>query len=248
MKNWKSIFILLAILILIAPVRVMAQDTQPKLQLVLIRNFGYGGFGAIQGRFTLKIKGPSEDIEKIEYYLDEELVSIVKEPPFEFKFHTSDFHEGEHVLSAIGYQRDGVKIEANRITKIFLSSEQAWSDTQRLIVPLLVFTAGLTLLGLGIPVLMSRKKDFVIGKYGSAGGAVCPRCEYPFSRSMFAPNLLVGKLVRCPHCGKISIQARATTFQLQEAEIRYANQDPDIKRQQKEQDYSRMLDDSRFED
>ena len=248
MKSRKFIFILLAILILIPQVRGMAQDTQPRLQLVLIRNFGYGGLGKIQGRFTLKIKDPSEDIEKIEYYLDEEIVATKTDPPFEYTFHTSDFKEGEHVFSAVGYQRNGKILEANNITKVFMSSDQAWSDTQRLIVPLLVFTAGLTLLGLGIPVLLSKKKDFVIGKYGPAGGAICPRCEFPFSRALFAPNLLVGKLVRCPHCGKVSIQARAAVFQLQEAESKYENMDPDLKSKQTEPDYLKILDDSRFED
>jgi len=248
MKIGKALSIFLVILILIPPTRAMAQDSEPKMQLVLIRNFGYGGFGRIQGRFTLKIKDLPNDIEKVEYYVDEESVAAISESPFEYKFHTSEFIEGEHVLSAIIYQQDGSSLGANSITKVFLSSEQAWSDTQRLIVPLLLSTAGLTLLGLGIPVLMSRKKDFVIGKYGPAGGAVCPRCNYPFSRSVFAPNLLVGKLVHCPHCGKVSIQARAAVQQLQEAENRYKDLDPDLKSQQKELDYNKLLDDSRFED
>ncbi len=248
MKIRRFVISLLVFLILVPLAGAMAQESYPELQLVLIRDFGYGGFGKIQGRFTLKIRDLPEDIDKIEYFLDEELIVAINEPPFEYKFHTSNFQDGEHVFSAVGYQRNGTTIEANRITKIFLSSGQAWSDTQRLIVPLLLFTAGLTILGLGIPVLMSRKKDFVIGKYGPAGGAVCPRCELPFSRAMFSPSLLIGKLVHCPHCGKVSIQARASEHKLQEAESRYDNLDPDLKSKQNDRDYIKMLDDSRFED
>ena len=64
------------------------------------------------------------------------------------------------------------------------------------------------------------------------------------------PNLLVGKLERCPHCGKWAIAGRASPAQLEAAEARYekdAHQgevDPD----QHERRYERMLDDSRFEE
>ena len=49
-----------------------------------------------------------------------------------------------------------------------------------------------------------RRNDagsFVPGQDGVAGGAICPRCELPYSRKTFSPNLLIGRLERCPHCG-----------------------------------------------
>ena len=240
--------LILIMLVLVPPSVVFAQDSQPKLQLRLIRKFGYGGFGKIQGRFMLKIDNPPEDLDKIEYYLDDEMIATVFDPPYEFHFHTSYFKDGEHTFSAIVYLMDGALLDTNSITKIFLSADQAWSDTQRLIVPLLLITAGLTFLGLGIPLLLGKKRSFVIGTYGPAGGVVCPRCQYPFSRSVFAPNLVVGKLVRCPHCGKISVLARASSQLLQEAENRYKNLDPDLRKKEVDLEFNRMLDDSRFED
>ena len=56
--------------------------------------------------------------------------------------------------------------------------------------------------------------------YGLEGGAVCPKCGLPFSRSIFSPNLLVGKLSRCPHCGKWSVVGRASPDELAAAEAK----------------------------
>jgi len=248
MKNSKRIFYLMTLLILLLPASVNAQESQPELSLYLIRNFGYGGIGKIQGNFTLEIRDPLDELDKVKFYLDDELIATILQDPYEYKFHTSSFPDGEHVFSAVGILIDGTPVESNRITKTLLSSSQAWSETQGLIVPLLLVIAGITVLGLGIPVLLNRKKDFVLGKYGTAGGAVCPRCELPFSRFFFSPNLLAGKLVRCPHCGKISIRARASQSQIQEAEKKYKNEDPGRVYELDEQGYKKLLDESRFED
>lgn len=248
MKNSQRFFYLMTLLILLLPASVNAQESQPDLNLYLIRNFGYGGIGEIQGNFTLKIRDPLAELDKVEFYLDEELIATILQEPYEHKFHTSSYPEGEHNLIAVGTLVDGTPLKSNRITKVFLSSGQAWSETEGLIVPILLFVAGLTVLGLVIPMLLSRKKDFVLGKYGLAGGAICPRCELPFSRFFLSPNLLVGKLVRCPHCGKSSIRARASQNQLQEAEKKYKNEEPSRVKEMDDQGYQKLLDESRFED
>jgi len=184
----------------------------------------------------------------VEFYFDDKLISTSQGSPYEFKFQTSNFQNGEHVFSAVGYLKDGNRVESSRITKVFLSSEQAWAETQGLLVPLLLFTGLLTVLGIAVPVLASRKKEFVLGKYGPAGGVVCPRCELPFSRSILAPNLLVGKLVRCPHCEKIGVRPRASLSQLQEAENKFRNNQPGIVTTNADKDYRKLLDESRYED
>jgi hypothetical protein len=188
MKNSQRFFYLMTLLILLLPASVNAQESQPDLNLYLIRNFGYGGIGEIQGNFTLKIRDPLTELDKVEFYLDEELIATILQEPYEYKFHTSSYPEGKHTLIAVGTLVDGTPLKSNRITKTFLSSGQAWAETEGLIVPVLLFVAGLTVLGLVIPVLLSRKKDFVLGKYGSAGGAICPRCDLPFSRFFLSPN------------------------------------------------------------
>ena len=53
--------------------------------------------------------------------------------------------------------------------------------------------------------------------FGLAGGAVCPSCGRAFPRSVMGPNLLIGKLSHCPHCGKWSVRPRATEAELARA-------------------------------
>ena len=247
-KNVGRLIVLTLVLVALFTITASAQIDGDSLQLSLTRNFGYGGMGKIQGSFTLKVIKPPEDLVLVEFFLDNQLVEKINNEPFNLKFHTSDFPEGEHQMSATGYLDSGEVLESNRITKVFLSSDQAWSETQNILVPILAGTAVLSLLGLGIPLLFSRKKDFVIGHYGPAGGTVCPRCELPFSRSIISPNLLVGKLVRCPHCGKISVLPKASQSSLREAETRFSQKETPNLLKPKQDNLSKLLEDSRFED
>lgn len=59
------------------------------------------------------------------------------------------------------------------------------------------------------------------GQYGVWGGAVCPNCGKPFSRSFLGINLVGVRLERCPHCGKFISSRRATPEQLDAAERRF---------------------------
>lgn len=239
---------LAVVAILIIPVSAAAAQEGERLQLGLIRNFGYGGLGKIQGSFTMRISNPPEGLSEVRFYMDGVLLETVNVEPFNYKFHTDAFDDGEHEMYAEGTFADGTILDSNHISKVFLSSDQAWGETQQIIAPLLIGTAVLTLLGVGIPVLVGKKKNFVLGKYGPAGGVVCPRCQLPFSRSVFSPNLLVGKLVRCPHCGKISILPRASNEMIQVAESRYTQKDDPGKIQPGKGDLRKQLDESRFED
>ena len=234
--------------ILLIPVTTFAAQDGERLQLGLIKNFGYGGLGKIQGNFTMKISKPPAGLSEVRFYMDGVLLETVNAEPFNYKFHTSSFADGEREMYADGTLSDGTILDSNRISKVFLSSDQAWGETQNLIGPILIGTAVLTLLGVGIPLLMGKNKSFMLGKYGSAGGVVCPRCQLPFSRSVFSPNLVVGKLVRCPHCGKISILPRTSNDLLQEAESRYTQKDDPGKIHPGKGDLQKQLDDSRFED
>jgi hypothetical protein len=245
MKNWLRMLVFAAILLI--PVTAFAAQDGERLQLGLIRNFGYGGLGKIQGNFTMKISNPPAGLSEVRFYIDGVLLETVNAEPFNYKFHTSAFADGEHEMYADGTLSDGTILDSNHISKVFLSSDQAWGETQNLIGPILIGTAVLTLLGVGIPLLVGKNKNFMLGKYSSAGGVVCPRCQLPFSRSVFSPNLVVGKLVRCPHCGKISILPRASNDLLQEAESRYTQKDDPGKIHPGKGDLQKQIDDSRFE-
>ena len=248
MKMKKRLKTLLIAVILLVPVSAFAAQDGAGLQLGITRNFGYGGLGKIQGNFTLSISNPPEGLNEVRFYFDGELVDVSETEPFQYKFHTRSFDDGEREMYAVGIMADGTTLESNHISKDFLSSDQAWGETRQIIGPILIGAAVLSLISVGVPLLTGRNKEFVPGKYGSAGGVVCPRCELPFSRSVMAPNLLAGKLVRCPHCGKLSILPRASNARLQEAEDRYARKDePGLILPGKE-DFNKQLDDSRFEE
>ena len=248
MKKGICLLLSLFLLVLVVPGRAFALQEGPSLNLGLIRNFGYGGLGKIQGSFTLRIIDPPADLTEVSFFMDGKLIEVVSESPFLIKFHTGDFEDGEHQMSATGVLEDGSTLRSNTVTKTFLSSGAAWSETEQILVPLLVGVGVLTLLGLGGPFLLGRKREFVLGKYGPAGGAVCPRCGLPFSRPFLAPNLMVGKLVRCPHCGRVSILPKASPARLQEAERRYEGEGSSQIVSDGKDDFRKMIDESRFED
>jgi hypothetical protein len=190
--------------------------------LKLTRDWGYGGFsGDIQGRFSLKASGPDNLVE-VRFIIDGIVVASVTEPPFNYQFETDDFEPGPHTLTAVGSLSNGSQIAGPEYQRVFLSAEEAREATLVLVVPLLVGVGGVILLAAVFPLVLSRKNPYQFKQYGIAGGAVCPRCQLPFSRSVFAPNLVFGKLARCPHCGKWAVVRRATPQELAAAEERYS--------------------------
>ncbi len=246
----KSIHILMILACFVAVFSTAtAQESEEKLILDFNRDFGYGGFGGdIQGRFSLNVVAP-EDIVRVAYYLDGELVYEGTEPPFKWQFNTANYPEGRHTFSAVGYKADGTEVQAEPFTRVFLSSESAWGKTTRMIVPILVIVGIATLGGIIGPLLLGRKKPHTPGVYGVAGGAVCPRCTFPFSRSVMAPNILVGKLERCPHCGKWAILPRASSAKLAAAEERLAAGGVGtIDVPGEDEKLKQMIEDSRFEE
>ncbi len=63
--------------------------------------------------------------------------------------------------------------------------------------------------------------------YGIAGAAVCRKCGRAFSRPVWAPNMLVGKLLRCPHCGAWAILPAASAVEIEVAEARDGKPEPE---------------------
>lgn len=123
-------------------------------------------------------------------------------------------------------------------------------DTNTLLI--IAFVVLVVIFRFIVPVLRRNAADeFVAGQYGVVGGAVCPRCKLPYSRRVLSPNLLIGKLERCPHCGKIAIVRRASLADLEAAEARLPAQDQAAAPHPKE-DHSdnlrQQLEDSRFEE
>jgi hypothetical protein len=252
MRKTRIILPLLSILlVLLLAVPAAAQDESPALEISLRRDFGYGGFANdIQGTFTIKANGP-DTLEEVQFYLDDTLMATDSEAPFSLQFNTDNFEPGVHDLSAVGSLSDGTQVSSNVITAKFLSNEEAQGKTIGIVGPILGITVVLVLLGGLIPLLTGKKgATGPIGEYSLAGGTVCPRCKLPFSRHNMSPNLMLGKLERCPHCGKWSIRPRASQADLAAAEERLRAKDTEKAQIEvdPEESIRRALDDSRFDE
>jgi hypothetical protein len=208
-------------LLSLAATSVAAQEETPVLKLGLNRDFGYGGRGEIQGTFTARVSGV-DNLQRVIFYIDEQVMGEVTEAPFSLRFHTDNYEQGAHVLYAVGTTSDGQELRSNEIRTRFVSAEQGWQAAMTFLVPVLVI-AGLAMVVPFITSALGGKKLSTLPpgaprKYGAAGGAICPKCGRPFSRNFLSPNMLVGKLERCPFCGKISIVPAASAEALRAAE------------------------------
>jgi hypothetical protein len=252
MKMKNKMLALFIILVLLFPTSTLAQDETPSITLTLTRDFGYGGFGGdIQGTFSMKASGP-DDLMEVQFYIDDLLIGTDTEAPFRIQFHTDGYEPGVHTLFAVGVLANGSQIQSNQFVREFLSGDKAMGTTLDILVPLLAIIIGISVIGVVVPMLLGKKgKQYPIGEYSAAGGAVCPRCGFPYSRHILGMNLLFGKLERCPHCGKLAIVRRATPDELAAAEERLrADREAGVKDISKEEDESlrRAIEDSRFDD
>ncbi len=243
----KFCFLILVVFALAFPISAMAQEET--LEVDFTRDWGYGGFaGEIQGRFSLRVSGPANLVE-VRYMMDESLMATITEPPFNFQFETDTYPPGAHTLTVIGILSDGSQLTGPEYQRVFLSNEEAKKETTKFIVPMLIAIAGITLIAAIIPLVLSRKSQYKFKQYGLVGGAVCKRCQLPFSRGIFSPNMVVGKLERCPHCGKWAIVGSATPQELEEAERRYSEGENTLKvdAETQAERLRKSLDETRYE-
>jgi hypothetical protein len=201
---------------------VWAQGTEPQLILSDSRLFGYGGFGEIQGSFRLSVSGP-ENLSRVVFEIDGQPMGEATQRPWQLQYLTDNFPSGNHILTATGYTAAGEELHSNEIRTRFLSSQQAGQATTRLIVVLLGGILALMALSALLSSVLFRRKGAALPpgtprNYGLAGGAVCSRCGRPFARHLWAPNMLMGKLERCPYCGKWGIARAASRAELAAAE------------------------------
>jgi hypothetical protein len=243
MKRFFSVFLFGLLLIAIPAI------ANEVLQLSLQKDFGFSMGGRLQGRFTIRVTGP-ENLTRVAFLIDDQVIGVAERAPFRYSFNTSDFDLGAHQISAVGLTALGEEVVAKEQVYEFIDAEQAWRSTLGFVGPILggVF-ALLLIMGLGTVLLGRQRKTWQPGVYGVAGGAICPRCGLPYSRHFFSPNLLVGKLERCPHCGKWAIVRQASTIELTaaEAKLRGDSDRGELKHEDEEDHLKRLIDDSRFE-
>lgn len=223
MKKTIQTSFLLVIALTIAIVLPAKAQEAPGLTLSLSRDFGYGGFGGdIQGVFSVHAKGP-DDLVKVVFYIDENILAEVTTPPFRYQFNTGDYGLGKHTLSAVGTTAGGAELPSNVLVREFVSASQGGKAALNIVLPLLGVILAAGLLAWGIPALFMRGRltHLPAGaprSYGALGGAICPKCGRPFAIHMFGLNIVVGKYDRCPYCGKWSVVRRTSLDVLKAAE------------------------------
>jgi hypothetical protein len=219
------------------------------------RNFGYSsGTGRIQGTFTLKASG-LEDLKRVTFYIDNQAIGQVGEAPFHLRFHTDDYSLGNHELYADGLTMQGSLLRSNVIRVEFVSADEGWQAGMRILIPILATILGAVALSIATTVLVGRTaKNIPEGtrrNYGVSGGSICPQCQRPFPRHFWSPNLVSGKLERCPFCGKWSVVRARSLEELRAAEVAELEAAQEEQRESplSEQEWLRReLEDTRYQD
>jgi hypothetical protein len=213
----------LSLLVCLAGSPVMAQDAEFRLNVN--RDFGYSSGSQIRGTFTLAVVGPEVRIKSVTYLMDDQMMMTVSDPPYKFKFKTSDYSLGWHEIKAVIEIQDG-KILSTPTRKFeFASSEQESATMQRIVLPLFGGIIALIAIGMGAQVLIMRnkpKESLPLGaarKYGISGGAICPNCLRPFALHWWGLNLGPRrKYDRCDYCGHWGLMKQVNSAELSLAE------------------------------
>lgn len=214
-------FCLLLTAFCLLPSAVWAQDAE--LTLSVRRNHGYSGGSQIQGSFRMEVTGP-EDLASVTFKVDDRVVDTVTQSPWRINFQTDDYGYGWHDLTAIGQTTAGRALSSNVRRFEFVSAAEGWEAAGQIAIPMfsilgLILVAGLV--SAFLPDITGKKTNVPLGaprQYGFFGGAICPKCQRPFSRHWWGLNAGLGKFDRCDHCGKWSLVRAVSATRLREAE------------------------------
>jgi DNA-directed RNA polymerase subunit RPC12/RpoP len=142
------------------------------------------------------------------------------------------------------------------VRKQFISGEQSRSAITKIIFPILGLVAGIILFMALFSIRGGGKKlqhlpPGAPRNYGVLGGTICPKCGRPFGIHIWGLNMLVGKLDRCPYCGKWSLVVHHSPQALQQAEqaeLDAAQETGQFQAPSDEERLRKELDDSRYQD
>jgi hypothetical protein len=78
----------------------------PTLSLSWYKNNGYGMGNDISGEWTITAQ-VSQNVTRVEFYIDNQLEVNDTSAPFSWNFDTANFTEGTHSIKAVAYDSDG---------------------------------------------------------------------------------------------------------------------------------------------
>jgi hypothetical protein len=238
---------LLSGLLLAPPVRAQEES----LSLTLTRDWGYGGFGGdIQGTFSFRVRGPN-DLERVEFYIDETMIGEVTQAPFDLQFVTDDYPVGDHELYAVGHTARGTVLRSNSAFRTFVSAAEGGKAALNFLIPLFAVIFGAMGLAAVVSLLAGRRaarSGAGVRRSYTFGGGICPKCRRPFGLHLLAPNMLVGKFDHCPYCGRWGIVRLASDAQLRAAEQAEAESVPEqAPEESPEEKFKKELEDSKYQ-
>jgi len=232
-----------------------AQEPSP-LTISVNKNFGYNDFsGRIQGTFSVRADGP-DDLSRVIFFIDGETLAEDNEPPFRASFETASYPDGVHAFTALGYTNSGQELVSNEVRKEFISDQEGFSSILKMVLPILAVVGGAILLSAFFSIRGGKGKLEALPpgaprSYGMLGGTICPKCSRPFGMHMWGLNLMVGKLDRCPYCGKWSLMVRQSPNalrQAEQAELEAAGETGQFQAPSEEERLRKELDESRYQD
>jgi len=257
MKKIHGYYFLMILFIswILLPGLAWAQEEFP-LKLSLSRDFGYSsGTGQIQGTFSMKVTGP-DNLSRVVFLIDDQPMGEITAAPFKVRFKTDSYPLGVHTLSAVGYTADGQELHSNGKKAQFVEASEGWKTAGKIVLPILGILVGISIVAYLIPAIFIRgkKSHLPLGAprhYGIMGGTICPKCNRPFGIHIWGLNMVIGKLDRCPHCGKWSLVTSASQEALRAAETAEMELDKPIPSQPitpDEADLRKELENSRYTD
>jgi len=248
-----AIIILVLTSLLFSAQPAFAQDYEYTIHVR--KDFGYSWANDIQGSFSITLIGYEENVQKVNFFIDDEILATVDSSPFSYQFNTKDFDPGAHQIYGEVYLKDGSSQLTPALIYDFLDRDTSNQQMKRILLII-----GGSMLGV-FAIVAIVQGTFLKGKkqstrepgaprsYGLMGGTICPKCGRPFPRHIFGMNLVVGRLDRCDNCGKWVMTVRATPEALrmaEEAELEAVKADQtETIRPAKERD---NLEDTRFFD
>jgi DNA-directed RNA polymerase subunit RPC12/RpoP len=254
--NKRILFLLTFLALSALLVQTAAAQEQTPLTISVNKNFGYNDFsGRIQGSFSVRAVGP-DDLARVIFFIDGETLAEDNEPPFRASFETASYPVGVHAFTALGYTTSGQELASNEVRKEFISGSEGMGSTLKIILPILAVVGGAILLSAFFSIRVGKRKLEALPpgaprSYGMLGGTICPKCGRPFGVHMWGLNLLVGKLDRCPYCGKWSLVVRHSPDALRQAELaelKAAQETGQFQAPSEEERLRKELDESRYQD
>lgn len=242
-RDIRIVIIVLTLVLALGQV-LMAQGQESgdeTLSLRFRRDFGYSLGSQMQGKYTIRAEGP-EDLTRVEFLLDGQVIGEENDAPFSVSFDTGDYPEGIHRFSAVGYRANGQQLQSETISRQFVAGSG--------VTIVVIAIAALVVLFRVVSYLLTRRSSSSRGGSGLLGAAVCSNCGQAFGIHWWSLRLGFGRLDRCPHCKKWHMVKRASADELAAAEELHGDHDQSQRAGDgvsEEEAFRRRLDESRYD-